>query len=116
MPRCQYIFPVITNINKQYGRFTLDKVFTRLFIETGNGWGGPLNIGNNLKTGIGAELRVSLNTNYFFPSRFFISGAYGFNKFGVHLPSEFITDTGSNRVSYGKSILIHFGLLFDFDM
>ncbi len=111
-----YIFPVITNLNKQYGRFTLDKIFTRLFIETGNGWGGPLNIGNNLKTGIGAELRVSLNTNYFFPSRFFISGAYGLNKFGVHLPSEFITDTGSNRVSYGKSILIHFGLLFDFDM
>lgn len=111
-----YIFPLVTNINKQYGRFTMDKIFTRLFVETGNGWGGPLHIGDNLKTGIGAELRISMNSYYFFPSRFFISGAYGFNKFDVKLPSEFITNSGSNHVSYGRSLLIHFGLSFDFNM
>jgi len=110
-----YNMPLITHIDKQEGRFTLDKIYSRFFVEAGNGWKGPLDIGNNIKTGIGAELRVSLNTNYLFPSKFFISGAYGFNKFNVHLPAEFLTNSGNNTVSYGRQVLFNFGLLFSFD-
>ncbi|HKJ33076.1 MAG TPA: hypothetical protein VKA34_14665 [Balneolales bacterium] len=111
-----YNMPLITHIDKQYGRFTLDKIYSRFFVEAGNGWGGPLNIGKNIKTGVGAELRVSLDTNYLFPSKFFISGAYGLNKFNVHLPDAFLTNSGNNTVSYGHRVLINFGLLFSFDM
>jgi Tol biopolymer transport system component len=110
-----YHQPIFEKIHKQTGRFTIDKIFTRFFMETGNGWGGPLDVGNNIKSGIGAELRLSMSSYYLFPTRFFISGAYGLNSFDVNLPESFITTTGQNSVTYGKEVLFNFGLLFDFD-
>ena len=55
-----YHQPLFERIHYQAGRFTIDKLFMRVFAETGNGWGGPLQVGNNLKSGIGAELRLSM--------------------------------------------------------
>ena len=110
-----WFVPLKTDIYRQMGRFTLDKVFLRLFAEAGNGWGGPLNIDGTIKTGAGAELRVGMNSYYFFPTSFFISGAYGFDSFDLQLPDAFITETPSGRVTYGNRILINFGVLFDFE-
>ena len=111
-----YFAPILTNMNKQVGPYTFDKVYARLFFEAGNGWSGPLEIGDNLKTGIGAELRFSLAGYYLFPLKFFVSGSYGFNRFDVTLPNDFITDSQSNRVNYGRELLFHFGLTFDFEL
>ncbi len=111
-----YIIPVFTGIHEQVGRHTFDKLFLRFFGEIGNGWDGPPGSGSNLKTGIGAELRFSFNSYYLYPLKFFISGAYGFNKFDVTLPEEFITRSASNTVSYGREPQIHFGLTFDFEI
>ncbi|MCH8567287.1 MAG: hypothetical protein LAT67_03445 [Balneolales bacterium] len=108
--------PLFTNINRQSGRFTLDKVFARFFAETGNGWGGPLDIGDNLKTGIGAELRIAVNSYYLFPSRFFISGAYGLNQFNLRIPDGFVSADQRENVTFGGEVLINFGLLFDFEL
>lgn len=108
--------PILTHLNKQVSSYTLDKVFMRLFLEAGNGWGGPLSVNDRLKTGIGAELRFSFNTNYLFPTKFFISSSYGFDQFSISLPDEFITSGTGNRVQYGREWLFHFGLLFDFEM
>ena len=108
--------PILTDLNKQVNRFTLDKIFARVFMEAGNGWGGPLSVNNSLKTGIGAELRFSFNTNYLFPTKFFMSSSYGFDQFSITLPDEFITSGTGNRVQYGREWLFHFGLLFDFEM
>ncbi len=110
-----YNIPLITGIDEQMGRYTLDKIYGRLFMEAGNGWNGPLAIGNDLKTGIGAELRISMSSSYLFPTRLFISSAYGLNKFTVNLPGGFITNSGNNKVTYGRRLLFYFGLLFDFD-
>jgi len=112
-----YNVPLLTGINTQVNRYTLDKLYARFFVEAGNGWHGPLDIGNSIKTGAGAELRFAFNSYYLFPLKLFISGSYGFNQFDVKLPSEFIT-TGSesNRVQYGREFLIHFGLTFDFEL
>lgn len=107
--------PLFERIHRQAGRFTIDKLFARFFAETGNGWGGPLDVGNNLKSGVGAELRLSMNSYYLFPSRLFISMAYGLNEFDVNLPESFITTTGQNSVTFGNEFLFNFGLLFDFD-
>jgi len=115
MAQLNYHQPIFEKIHYQRERFTVDKVFTRFFLETGNGWGGPLGVGNNLKSGLGAELRFSLSSYYLFPTRFFISGAYGLNEFDVNLPESFITTTGQNSVTYGREVLFNFGLLFDFD-
>ena len=111
-----WFVPLRTNIERQVNRFTADKIFARFFLEAGNGWGGPLGIGDNLKTGAGAELRFSLNSYYLMPTRFFISGAYGFNQFSLSLPDEFLTTDASDQVTYGREILINIGLLFDFEL
>ncbi|MCP9290631.1 hypothetical protein [Gracilimonas sediminicola] len=108
--------PIFRNINKQVGPYTLDKVFARFFFETGNGWRSPYDTGNNLKSGIGAELRLALNGYYLFPLKFFVSGAYGFNEFTLTLPEDFITNSQSNKVTYGRELLIHFGITFDFEL
>lgn len=108
--------PLFTNINRQRGAFTLDKVFARFFAETGNGWGGPLDIGDNLKTGIGAELRINIQSFYLFPSRFFISGAYGLNQFDLRVPEGFVSADQRETVRFGGEVLINFGLLFDFEL
>ncbi len=115
MAQLSYTFPLLPRINQQIGRHTLDKLYLRLFAETGNGWNGPLNIGDNLKTGAGAEMRFAFNSYYLFPLKLFVSGSYGFNKFDVNLPDEFITSS-SGSVQYGREFLFHFGLTFDFDV
>lgn len=116
LAKFSYTFPITEKLHTQVGRHTFDKLFLRLFAETGNGWNGPLEIGNNLKTGIGGELRFAFNSYYLFPLKLFISSAYGFNKFDVTLPSEFITESTENSISYGQDFYFHFGLTFDFDV
>lgn len=111
-----YIFPILTDINKQAGRYTLDKIFMRVFAEGGSTWNSPLHSDQSLKTGIGSEIRFAFNSYYLFPMKLFISTAYGFNKFDVTLPDEFITETPSGNVSYGRELLLHFGLTFDFNV
>ncbi len=114
--RASYFTPIFQSINKQAGAYTLDKVFAHFYAETGNGWGGPLDIGKNLKSGVGTELRFAFNSYYLFPMKFFVNGSYGMNRFDVRFPDDFITETGSNKVSYGREFLFYFGLTFDFDL
>lgn len=108
--------PMWTRIDKQLNRFTVDKVFTRIFAEAGNGWGSPLSTNESIKTGLGAELRIGLMSNYMLPSRFFVSTSYGFNDINLKLPEQFIRPTESNSVNFGREFLFHFGLLFDFEL
>ena len=110
-----YFFPLWTGINRQAGQFTLDKMFMRFFFETGNGWGGPLGIDNRLKKGLGAELRVSVNSFYLFPTRIFVSGAYGLDSYDLRIPEGFVSAAGRERVRFGRELMINFGVLFDFD-
>jgi len=114
--RASYLTPVFQNINKQVGPYTIDKVFAHFYAETGNGWGGPLSIGNKLKSGLGTELRFAFNSHYLFPMKFFVNGTYGLNKFDIRFPDDFITASGNNTVSYGREFLFYFGLTFDFDL
>ncbi len=107
--------PIMNGITRQQGRFTLDKIWARFFAETGNGWNSPLALGADLKTGIGAELRVAMNSYYLFPTKLFVSASYGLDEFRTALPDAFITTTGTNGVRYGRETLINVGLLFDFD-
>lgn len=117
--------PIFKDINTQIGPYTFDKLYARFFFELGNGWypNGAANnnpnllySGPRLKKGIGAELRLASSGYYLFPIRFFVSAAYGFDKFTLTLPDDFITGTQSNRVTYGREFLIHFGLTFDFEL
>lgn len=113
--RTSLLTPIFQSVNRQLGAYTIDKVFAHLYFETGNGWGGPLDIGNNLKSGIGAELRFAFNSYYLFPMKFFVNTTYGLNRFNVTFPDDFVTDTGDNSVNYGREFLFYFGLTFDFE-
>jgi hypothetical protein len=113
--RFSLLSPIKRDINVQMGSYTLDKLYANLFVEAGNGWGGPLNIGDDLKTGIGTELRFALNSFYIFPLKFFVTTTYGFNQFNVTLPSQFISTSPENSITYGKELLFYFGLTFDFN-
>lgn len=114
--RASFITPIFQRINRQVGSYTLDKLYAHLYLETGNGWGGPLHIGNNLKSGLGAELRFAFNNAYLFPMKFFLNTTYGFDRFEVSLPSRFITTDTGNGTIYGRELLFYFGLTFDFDL
>lgn len=94
----------------------VDKVYGHLFFEAGNGHGGPLDIGNRLKTGLGSELRIAFNNYYFFPMKLFLNTTYGLNRFEVTLPPQFITSDGGSQVNYGGELLFYIGLTFDFDI
>lgn len=113
--RFSLLSPLKRDINKQIGAYSFDKIYSHLFFEVGNGWGGPLNIGNTLKTGIGAEVRIALDAYYLYPLKLFVNATYGFNQFNVTLPSQFITTSSTNSISYGKELLFYFGLTFDFN-
>lgn len=112
--RASFLTPLIQNMGRQAGPYSLDKLFGHLFIEAGNGWGSSLETGNNLKYGMGAELRFAFNSYYLFPLKFFINSTYGFNEFRVSLPDDFVTTSGRQTVVYGQELLFHFGLTFDF--
>jgi Tol biopolymer transport system component len=114
--RASYLTPLFQSINQQLGAYTIDKVFAHLYAETGNGWGGQLDVGNQLKSGFGAELRMSFNSHYLFPLKFFVNGSYGLSEFDVKFSDDFITGSGDNTVTYGREFLFYFGLTFDFDL
>ncbi|MFN1834611.1 hypothetical protein AB2B38_005060 [Balneola sp. MJW-20] len=111
-----YFVPLYKNITRQVGPYTIDKLYGRIFFEAGNGWRSPLDTGDNIKTGIGAEIRLAMNGYYLFPLKFFISTSYGFNEFSLTLPEDFITGSSDNTVTYGRQLLFHFGLTFDFEL
>ncbi len=111
-----YFAPIAKNITKQVGPYTLDKLYARVFLEAGNAWNSPFGTDNTLKTGIGTELRLAMNGYYLFPLKLFVSASYGFNEFRLTLPDEFVTGSGNNSVTYGRELLFHFGLTFDFEL
>ncbi|MFU8812018.1 MAG: hypothetical protein ACNA78_03565 [Balneolaceae bacterium] len=114
--RASFLTPIFESINRQAGPYSIDKIFAHLFVETGNGWGGPLDIGDRFKSGVGAELRFAFNSHYLFPLKFFFNTTYGFDQFDVTLPDAFITGTQDNTVTYGREFLFYLGLTFDFDL
>lgn len=114
--RASILFPLMKNINRKYNSAMVDKVYGHLFFEAGNGHGGPLDIGNRLKTGLGSELRIAFNNYYFFPMKLFLNTTYGLNRFEVTLPPQFITSDGGSQVNYGGELLFYIGLTFDFDI
>ncbi|TVQ03799.1 MAG: hypothetical protein EA359_08445 [Balneolaceae bacterium] len=114
--RASLLHPLFSQLNYQIRHYTLDKIYAHIYYETGNGWGGPLNIGNNLKNGIGAELRFSFNSSYLFPMKFFMNASYGIDQFNVTFPQQFISTSGMDSITYGREFLFYFGLTFDFDL
>ncbi|MDR9387696.1 MAG: hypothetical protein RI513_01680 [Balneolaceae bacterium] len=107
--------PLLTGIHKQIGPVTLDKVFLKASYEAGKVWNSTSVADESLKHGVEVELRTALNHYYLFPLKFFVSGAYGLNRFNVNLSEDFVTPDGIRSVEYGQEWLFYLGFTFDFD-
>jgi hypothetical protein len=80
-----------------------------LFADIGDAWTGKMPTLKQFKTDAGLELRLESFSFYSYPTRFFFSAAYGFDKFQRHVRSRDVD------VTYGKEWRFYFGVLFGFD-
>ena len=111
-----YQFPVLPRIGKQLGFLRLNKLYARVFGDVAAAWSGDLPETDQLRTDLGAELRLGISSFYLLPTAAFLSATYGFDQFVVRLGDGFVTPDGSQFVRYGKQLLWHFGVLFEFDL
>ena len=102
-----YRFPLAKNIDTRIGQIYVDKAFLSFYGDIGNAWTGRTPALDQFKKGIGAEIRVMMNSFYIFPTAVFFSAAYGFDKF-----TKVINDTD---ITYGKEWLFYGGIAFGFD-
>lgn len=102
-----YRLPLLMNIDKRWNQIYFDKIFVSVFADVGNAWNGGLPTLNSFKKGVGAELRVMMNSFYIFPTALFMSAAYGFDKFTNTIRDQTIT--------YGKEWRFYGGISFGFD-
>lgn len=99
-------FPILTGIDKKLGPFYFDRIHGGIFAEAGDAWVSKFDVGN-IKSDVGAELRMKLFSWYGFPTDLQFTGAYGLNRFQIR-------DDNGFPVEYGKNWMWYFTLLFDF--
>ncbi|NWF90464.1 MAG: PD40 domain-containing protein [Ignavibacteriaceae bacterium] len=102
-----YRFPLFTNIDSRIGHLYVDKVFLSFYGDLGNAWNGNIPSIETFKKGVGAEIRIQLNSFYLFPTSIFFNGSYGFDEFERKVRDEMVT--------YGKEWRFYGGILFGFD-
>ena len=114
--QASYLFPVLPNIGKQFLFTYFDKLYARIYADAALSWSGPWPGLDQARRDIGAELRLGLGSFYLFPTALFVSATYGLDAFDYSLDEGFLTPDGNNFVQYGKDLLWHFGVLFEFDL
>ncbi|HEX9614573.1 MAG TPA: biopolymer transporter Tol, partial [Bacteroidota bacterium] len=103
-----YRFPISRTLNFRILQFYFTKLFASAFYDFGNAWSGSMPEWRDWKSDAGFELRLESFSFYAYPTRFFFSGAYGFN--------EFEKTFSGVKVGYGKEWRFYFGVLFGFEL
>lgn len=106
----EYRVPLVHNIDARFLHFYFDKLYASVFADIGNAWSGSTPNLRQFKTDIGAELRLESFSWYAYPTRLFISGAYGFDEVTRYAFSD-----QSTIVNYPKEWRFYLGILFGFD-
>ena len=104
----EYRFPLFRNMDLKFGHLYLDKIFLSLYFDIGDAWTGDSWKFEGTKRGVGAELRIHMNSYYLFPTAIFFDAAYGLDQFNRIVNREIIT--------YGKEWQFYGGILFGFDI
>ena len=105
-----YRFPLIRNIDVRILHLYFDKLYASVFGDIGDAWTGPMPSLSEFKRDAGVELRLESFSFYSYPTRIFLSGTYGFDRF----TRDFATL--GETVRYGGEWQVHFGVLFGFDV
>ncbi|MEX1140460.1 MAG: biopolymer transporter Tol [Bacteroidota bacterium] len=103
-----YRFPLATRLDFRILQFYFTKLYGSVFYDVGNAWTGAMPSFKDWKTDAGFEFRLESFSFYAYPTRFFFSGAYGFDQFQK-------TFSGV-QVQYGKEWRFYFGILFGFEL
>jgi Tol biopolymer transport system component len=103
-----YRFPLFRDIDAKIGHLYLDKIFLSFNGDIGNAWTGNLSSAGKFKKGVGAELRLQLNSYYLFPTSIFFNASYGFDEFSRVINNQ--------TIKYGKEWNFYGGVLFGFDI
>lgn len=105
-----YRFPIIENIDTRLYHLYVDKIYGSIYFDLGDAWNDKNFKLRNLKKGVGAEVRIQMNSFYIFPTSFFFNLAYGFDE--VKRQNIFTLE----NIKYGKELLFYFGILFGFEL
>ena len=104
-----YRFPIATQINFRLLQFFFTKLYGSVFADYGDAWTGSSVPGlSDWKRDVGAELRLESFSFYAYPTRIFVSGAYGLDKF--------TRDFETINVTYGNEWRFYLGILFGFEV
>ena len=104
-----YRFPISTQINFRLLQFYFTKLYASVFADYGDAWTGASIPGTaDWKRDVGAELRLESFSFYAYPTRIFVSGAYGLDKFTREFEAV--------NVSYGHEWRFYLGILFGFEL
>jgi outer membrane protein assembly factor BamA len=106
-----YRFPLIQNIDVRVFSLYFDKLYASVFAEVGDAWSErTVPSLNTFKKDVGAELRLESFSFYAYPTRIFLSAAYGLDRFDRYIRRL------DQTVTYGKEWRFYFGILFGFDL
>ena len=114
--QASYYVPILPNLRKQVMFLHLNKLYARVYGDAALAWSGEWPGTDNVRKDLGGELRLGISSFYLLPTALFVSATYGLDSFEIRLDEGFVTPDGSNTVRYGKELLWHFGVLFDFEL
>jgi Tol biopolymer transport system component len=103
-----YRFPISRKLDFRFLQFFFTKLYASAFVDFGNAWTGKVPRLTDWKSDAGFELRLEAFSFYAYPTRFFFSGAYGFD--------EFTRTFAGIPVRYGHEWRWYFGVLFGFEL
>lgn len=105
-----YRFPLLEKIDLRILHLYFDKLYAAVFGDVGDAWTGGGLKGKKFKRDVGVELRLEAFSWYSYPTRIFLTAAYGFDRFNHEIRHLRTT------VTYGKEWRFYFGVLFGFDI
>jgi len=103
-----YRFPITRTLDFRFLQFYFTKLYASLFGDFGNAWVGAAPPLGEWKKDAGIELRLEAFSFYSYPTRFFVSGAYGFDRF-----EKIVNNV---KVTYGQEWHFYLGVLFGFEI
>ncbi|MGA9117418.1 MAG: LpqB family beta-propeller domain-containing protein [Bacteroidota bacterium] len=106
----EYRFPLARNLDVRLLHVYFDKLYASFFTDVGHAWSGKMPPLRSFKTDAGAELRLETFSWYAYPTRIFLSAAYGMDGF------ERLVESRNQTVRYGKEWRFYLGILFGFDL
>ena len=107
-----YRFPITRSIDFRFLQFYFTKLYASVFADIGEAWRTVVPSITTWKKDVGLELRLEAFSFYAYPTRFFLSGAYGFDT----IDQLIVTADGPSLVRYGKEWRFYLGILFDFEL